>query len=43
MSCWGVHHSMFSPHYLQANGHVEAAVRDTKHLVAKKPDPEPQR
>ena len=35
MSRWGVHHCMSSPHYLQSNGHAEAAMRDMKHLVAK--------
>lgn len=32
---WGVHHLITSPHYLQSNGHVEAAVTAVKHLILK--------
>ncbi|XP_064116656.1 uncharacterized protein K02A2.6-like [Macrobrachium nipponense] len=31
---WGVHH-ITSPHYPQANGHAEAAVKAVKHLIIK--------
>ncbi|XP_064085391.1 uncharacterized protein K02A2.6-like [Macrobrachium nipponense] len=30
---WGVHHIITSPHYPQANGHAEAAVKAVKHLI----------
>ncbi|XP_064100745.1 uncharacterized protein K02A2.6-like [Macrobrachium nipponense] len=32
---WGVHHIITSPHYPQANGHAEAAVKAVKHLIIK--------
>lgn len=32
---WGVRHIVTSPHYPQANGHAEAAVKSIKHLILK--------
>uniref|UniRef100_A0A0P4W493 Integrase catalytic domain-containing protein n=1 Tax=Scylla olivacea TaxID=85551 RepID=A0A0P4W493_SCYOL len=35
MEPWGVHHVVTSPHYLQSNGHAEAAVKSVKYLILK--------